>query len=373
MDYAGGFNVFFWHAHEMIYGYALAIVAGFLLTAVKTWTNEPMPYGKKLLWVVVPWLVARLCLMGDALVANEWASLGLFGLSMACDMGFWLLTTGFVVQAVWRARQKRQLGIVIMLLLLWLGQGVFYLGVLTQNADWQRLGIYWGFYLIVAVILTIGRRVLPFFIQKGVMMGNDGKPTGVVYEQKNNHWLDKASLVGLVLFVLTELCLPKISVGAMFLVGSAWLVAMVNAWRLVNWYHHGIAQKPLLWSLYGSFWGLVLGFVLLGLSAIKPEWHSLGVHTLAISGIGATTLAMMARVSLGHTGRNIHKPPKGVSMMFFWIAVALICRVGLPLILPNWYMPSLLLAQVAWVISFGLFLLMYAKILTKERLDGLFG
>lgn len=373
VDYSGKFNVFFWHAHEMIYGYGLAIIAGFLLTAVKTWTNQPMPYGKKLLWVAAPWVVARLALALYALVFDQTMGLFLLWVALVFDMVFWLLTTGFIVQAVWRVRQKRQIGIVVKLMLLWLGQSVFYWGVLTQDSEWQRLGIYWGFYLIIAVIFTIGRRVLPFFIQKGVMVDNDGKPNGVAYEQKNIAWLDKASLAGLVLFVLSELYLPKSGLGAVFVAGFAWLVAMVNGWRLVNWYHSGIWSKPLLWSLYGSFWGLVLGFVLLGLSAIKPEWHSFGVHTLAIAGIGATTLAMMARVSLGHTGRNIHHPPKAIAVMFFWIVMAWLCRVALPLVWSDGYLLSLMMAQVAWVIGFGLFLLMYAPILTKERIDGLFG
>lgn len=325
-------NLFYWHAHEMIFGYGLAVVAGFLLTAVKTWTNQPMPYGVRLLPIFVSWVVCRLVWLG----LHATSSIAMMVVALVFDGIFWGLTTYFVVKAVWAAKQKRQLGIVLNLLMTWLCQGLFYVAVFTSNQSLQKQAIYLGFYLIVAMIFTIGRRVLPFFIEKGVQVSVEGKPNGVIYTQNNNEVLDKLSIVGLLGFVVNDVFVGHLAVMTI----TAGVVAVVNIKRLLNWYHKGIWQKSLLWSLYLSFWGLTIGFVLF---AILPfvtigNIHSLAVHSLAISGVGLTTLTMMCRVSLGHTGRNIHQPPAGVWVIFGLVGVVLIFRVFVPMIAPSQYL-----------------------------------
>lgn len=101
--------------------------------------------------------------------------------------------------------------------------------------------------------------------------------------------------------------------------------------------------------------------------------HTLGLHGLAVFGIGLMTIAMMARVSLGHTGRNIHQPPATVSLMFMLMILCGIFRVVLPLFFNDSYMPLMLLSQVLWIASFVIFCLCYVGILVKPRTDGLFG
>lgn len=364
-------NPFYWHGHEMVFGYALAVIAGFLLTAVKTWTNQPMPYGYKLLGIFMAWLIARFLWLG----IHATPSPTLIMVAFVFDMAFWGLTSFFVIHAVYLARQKRQIGIVAKLVLLLLCQLVFYVGIFINHLTTQKIALYFALYLVIGVVFTIARRVLPFFISKGVGVDNQGKPNGTTIEQKNSTLLDRLSLIGLTGFVVFDLFVPfafvqKIS--AFF----ALLCVLVNLLRLSNWYHHGIWQKPLLWSLVIAFFGMTIS---MGIFVVVPfvdnptvNLHSLGLHGLALFGIGLMTVAMMARVALGHTGRNIHTPPKTVGIIFVLMIVSGVCRVFLPMMGGD-YMTWVLISQIAWILSFALFCVSYVGILSKPRIDGLFG
>ncbi|MFW2177274.1 MULTISPECIES: NnrS family protein [unclassified Moraxella] len=357
---------FYWHGHEMIYGYALAVIAGFLLTAVKTWTNQPMPYGYKLLAIFTPWAIARLIFLINGINLNQWT-----WLAMIADLAFWLLTAFFVIKPIYTVRQKRQIGIVAKLLLLLIGQIWFYIALFQNALQGQQMSLLFGFYLIIGVVLTIGRRVMPMFIERGI--AENGKVEQTV---KNSVLLDRLSLGAFFGFFISDIFLAQLGQleWAKWLIsGSAILVAVSNALRLKNWHLSGIWQRPLLWSLWLAFFGMVLGF---GLFALVPfGWvsHSLAMHGVAIAGIGLMTLAMMARVSLGHTGRSVHTPPKTVSVIFMAMLLAWLTRVVLGWLLPSHYLMSLGLAQGLWIVAFGLFVVSYANILSQERTDKLFG
>lgn len=352
---------FYWHAHEMLYGYACAVIAGFLLTAVKTWTSQPMPYGWSLFGIFLPWAMARLMWLALPLVSAD-ATLVTVVMWLAglMDMLFWTLCTFAVIRPVWKVKQKRQIGIVAKLSLLWVSQLLFYVGVLMGQLSLQKVGLYLGLYLIIGVVLTIGRRVLPFFIERGV----DEEVT-----LKNSALLDKLSLVSFFVFMLVDVFWGN----AWLLSLSALAVAVINGLRLLGWHTKGIWKKPLLWSLYGAFIAMCLGFVLFAVQPWLGFSHSLPVHVLALSGIGLMTLAMMSRVSLGHTGRNIHQPSPWVTVLLLLMTMAVVIRGLLPIVLPNHYMTLITLSQGLWVVSFLIFLVIYLPILSKPRPDGLFG
>lgn len=365
IPFKAAMNPFYWHAHEMIFGYALAVIAGFLLTAVQTWTGQAMPYGMKLLAIFAFWAMARILWMGAHAVANPLMLM----LAFVFDMLFWGATSFFIIQAVYRTRQKRQMGIAIKLILFAISHIIFYIGVFSDNVHRQKIGLYLGFYLVLAVVLTIGRRVLPFFIEKGVAVDATGKPNGTVYQSKNSPILDKLSLIGLLGFLLTAVFFPNRWLILLF----SLLVAASNIMRLVNWHHQAIWHKPLLWSLYVSFWGLAIGFMLFGVQPFIGFAPSLALHTMALFGIGLTTLAMMARVSLAHTGRNIHTPPKVLMPMLLVFGLSIVFRVILPMLDAAGYLTYVLISQILWTTAFALFCVGYIKILASERIDGSFG
>lgn len=97
------------------------------------------------------------------------------------------------------------------------------------------------------------------------------------------------------------------------------------------------------------------------------------MHGLAIAGVGMMTVAMMTRVSLGHTGRSIHQPPKTVNVMYGLMVLVFISRVLLPLVDMSHYLAWIMVAQSAWIACFVLFCISYLPMLTRPRPDGLFG
>lgn len=162
-------NPLYWHGHEMIYGYALAVVAGFLLTAVQTWTGVKMPHGYKLLGIFVCWLLARMSWLavgfGMSVVGN---SMSLLYAAAGFDLLFMSLMTWVIFRAVLQVRQYKQMGILAKLVLLIIGNGLCYWSVVNTDMNMTKIGIYLGFYLIIGLVLTIGRRVVPFFIERGL-------------------------------------------------------------------------------------------------------------------------------------------------------------------------------------------------------------
>ena len=362
-------NPLYWHGHEMIYGYALAVVAGFLLTAVKTWTGVMMPYGYKLLGIFVCWLLARL----------GWIAFGL-GVTIAGSSA-WLLyavavfdllfvgSMAFVIfRAVLQVKQYKQMGILAKLALLTLGNGLCYWGIISANMNMTKLGVYLGFYLIIGLVLTIGRRVVPFFIERGLSITN-AKGVAETVTVRNNKAQDIASLLFFFAFFIVDLFYPN----KYLLTISALGVAVVNIVRLMGWYHRGIWQKPLLWSLFIAFLGMCVSFILYALQPWLGYNHSIAVHGLSIAGVGMMTVAMMARVSLGHTGRSIHTPPKTVNIMFGLMVLVFVSRVFLPLFDMSHYLLWIMIAQSAWIACFVVFCISYLPMLARQRPDGLFG
>ncbi|WP_432785489.1 hypothetical protein AAEX37_02310 [Oligella sp. MSHR50489EDL] len=358
------FQPFYWHAHEMLYGYTLAVIAGFLLTAVQTWTGVTMPYGYHLLGIFAGWAGARLLWALTAFNFSHEVTVLLLSLAFIADMIFMVWMAFIITRAVLKAKQKRQAGIVAKILLLTVGNALCYIAILTQNINLNRIAVYLGFYLIIGLVLTIGRRVMPFFIQKGLSYGQSTEVT-----VKNSNSLDILSLAFFLMFFIADVFLPN----PILLSFAALSTALVNLLRLAGWYHPGIWKKPLLWSLYTAFLGMCAGFVLYALQAWGIGTHSLAVHALAISGIGMMTVAMMTRVALGHTGRNIHQPPKTVVWMYFMLLIAFVARVLLPVFDMHSYILWLMIALTAWLFCFILFIISYIPILANERVDGHFG
>ncbi len=341
-----------WHAHEMLYGYTMAVVAGFLLTAVRNWTGVQTLNGVPLLLMASCWLAARaLALVPDGAAVP---ALAVF------DMLFALALVATVAHPVIKARQWGQSGVVAIPLLLALAHGLFYAGVLGWLPHGAQTGLYLGLYLIVLLIFVMGRRVVPFFISKGV-----DEPVRI----PDRPWLDQAILVSLGAFIAAEVFLAQAALSAALALAACLLQVM----RLRDWHVRGIWRKPLLWSLYLAFASIALGFALKAVALVTPLNPFLAIHAMAYGGIGLITLGMMCRVSLGHTGRNVFDPPPAVTWMLALVAAGTVVRVLLPLAWPGHYMLWIGLSQAVWILAFALFVWTYAAMLIKPRVDGHYG
>jgi uncharacterized protein involved in response to NO len=344
-----GFFPVTWHAHEMIYGYALAVIAGFLLTAVRNWTGRDTLSGIPLLLVFALWCLARvLPLFGDYVAFKYLAVI---------DCLFIVCLLLAVAWPILRARSYNNLGILALLLLLLLGNVLYYLGMLGLRHQAVGWGLSLGLYTILALIFVMGRRVIPFFIEKGV---------DYPLRLRNRRWLDVGSLLLFVMFAAAQIAWPQGQPGALL----AAVLCVLHGIRLVDWHTRGLWRRPLLWSLYLAYGWLTLGFLLTALAPLLALPAAMPVHAFTVGGIGLLTLGMMARVSLGHTGRSVLQPPGILFWCYLLLLASALARVLLPWLDASHAVAWIAAAMVLWMLAFALFFLTFLPMLWRPRVDG---
>ena len=336
-----------WHAHEMIYGYSLAVIAGFLLTAVKNWTGVQSATGKSLAVIASLWVLARLSFMfGESYLLQAAAFDILFSMSLLIAFAYPVL----------KARHCNQSIILVILILFVTFNGLFYLGTFGIIKSGIYLGLYGGLYVVVGLVLVMGRRVIPFFIERGV---------GYKVTLFNSKLIDISIVSFLCLYILFELFVSAPASSA----ACALVIFITSSIRLVGWYTKGIWSKSMLWSIYIASWFISLGFLLMACSYFFDVSKFLGIHAFSVGGIGLVTMGMMARVALGHTGRDVSQPPKVVGYALAILLLAAFIRVVLPLIDPLNYTVWIGMSQILWIVAFVIFTVVYLPILSKPRID----
>jgi uncharacterized protein involved in response to NO len=175
-----------------------------------------------------------------------------------------------------------------------------------------------------------------------------------------------SSLLLFLAFFVVEVFLRLPETGA----ALAALLFLVTTARLVAWHTRGIWHRPLLWSLYLSICFIDLGFLLHALAPVAGLSPYIAIHAFTVGGIGLVTLSMMARVSLGHTGRNVNAPPRSVAAAFGLLVGSALVRIGGPLFDPGHYTAWIFVSQTFWIAAFAVFLVVFLPMLTRPRLDG---
>jgi len=339
---------FQWHAHEMIYGYSVAVIAGFLLTAAKNWTGIQTLTGKPLLLLFSLWAAARILFLSGT------STILIAGIA---DILFLLFLFLSVSYPIFKVKQWMQLPILLILALLTAGNVLFYLGVFDIIDNGVVWGIYGGLYFVVGLVLIMGGRVIPFFIERGV---------GYPIKLFDSRWISISIQILFFGFVISELFLNAPSLSAYLALG----LFLINASRLIGWHTHGIWKKSLLWSLYLAFWFICLGFLLFAGNHFFGLSKFIAIHAFAFGGIGVVTMGMMSRVALGHTGRSIETPPKAIAYALGILLVGAIIRVIVPLFDTSFYIYWIGISQALWIISFLIFTIVYLPIFAKPRIDG---
>lgn len=338
-----------WHGHEMVFGFAAAIIAGFLLTAVRNWTSRPTISGVALLLPLGAWATAR----GLPFAASRQG----LAFMAAADMVFWAALFVGVLVPIARARQTRHAFVLGALAALGASNALFYYGALTAKPSLSRQGLYLGLYAVLLMVLIVAARVVPFFIEKGLA---NAKP---VIDRK---WLAVGTPTAFAAYALLDVFASAERSALPWLAGALFLL---SALRLADWYQHGVHKRPLLWVLLAAYAGFPVGFAL---RALEPFGVSttLALHAFATASVGLMTLGMMVRVSLGHTGRDIHAPPRTTALIFALAVVGFGARVLGPLAGPLEYATWVAIAQVAWMLAFALFVVTFARALVAPRPDG---
>lgn len=345
---ASRFDPLTWHIHAMLFGFVLATIAGFLLTAIPNWTGRKPVQGGLLIGLAILWLLGRVCCFLSAFLP--------LWLAAAIDLAFPLTLYTLAAREIVAARNWRNLLIPMPIGVLGIADLLMYLelaGIGVPTGFGWRLAIV----AIIVLISVIGGRIIPAFTRNWLVI------RGVSSLPAEHGLLDRVALGTLHTGLLGWALLPTSQTVAAILI----VAAMLNLWRLGRWRGLAVTSELLLAILHVGYAWLVLGTVLLGvsmLSATVPE--AAAIHALTAGAIGTMVLAVMTRVTLGHTGRRL-TADRRTCAIYILITAAAIMRVA-----AAWFGESMIMLELSallWVASFVLFLLCYGPMLISPRLE----
>lgn len=339
---------FFWHAHEMIWGYTGGVVVAFLLTAVATWTGQPPVRGVFLMVLTGLWFLARFTAFLPMSVFTM-----IFG-----TLFYWMACYGMGI-AVVKSQNKRNYIAVFALFMLGLSHLVFHLFLLSGSLNGLQNGLSAGLVLVAGFIGLIGNRIIPFFTSRRLN----------IEQVQSSPKMVMAALV-LPLLAATLMMLHILLPVAAILAIAGGVLGLVQT---VRWFHKGMLPEPLLWTLDLGYGMTALGLLILGISHFAPAVHSLGVHLLAVGGIGLLTISMMTRTALGHTGRQLYPAPKPLPVAFWLMVAATIVRALAAMMInmnATAYQHSLRLSAVLFATALLIYFVRYLPWLTSSRIDG---
>lgn len=335
-----------WHAHEMLFGYAVAVIAGFLLTAAGNWTGIKMINGWRLALLTIIFILGRIAPFITEL--PYWVIAGV-------DLLFIPLVALLIAIPVIKVKQWSNIIFIPLLLAMAVANLTVHLSTLNIIDTSIVIGSRAMLYLIIFLIVVMGGRVIPFFTERGV--------AGVT--TKKWTWVEYLSPVSILLLAIADVILVN-----NIMTGYAALFALlVHSIRLYGWYANKIWQVPLVWILQVAYAWFIIGFILKSLALFNSSAAVFSYHAFTVGGIGIMTLGMMARVSLGHTGREMILS-SWVVLAFILINVAAVFRVILPVFMHEYYLQLIQVSGWLWTVSFVLYLVVYTPMWLQARVDG---
>lgn len=337
-----------WHAHEMLFGFAGAAIAGFLLTAVATWTGRPPVSGGHLGMLVLAWVAGRLAMLGLPGLSP--------GVQAAADLSFPALLAVLVAREIVAGGSRRNYAVVGVVLLFGALDVAYHLGQAGVWPGAQLPALTLVVHLLLVLITIIGGRIVPAFT------GNWLRQRGATSLPRSRRALEILIVPLAILAGFADgLGAPAPVTGTLALAAAA-----LHGVRLAGWRSRATVGEPLVFILHVAYAWLPVGYLLLGMSAFGlPLTRSAALHALTMGAVGAMILAVATRVSLGHTGRTLAATPL-TSVAYLLLNLAVLVRIASPLV-PGSYLALIDVAAAGWLAAFGLFLAIYWPILTGPR------
>ena len=339
------YGIIDWHSHEMLFGFSIAVIAGFLLTAVRNWTNVDTISQTPLAFLAGIWVLARIVPFTP-----------LPGIFIAVlDVSFFFLLMLAVAHPIIKVKQWSNL-IMVAILALFLLADIL---VQAQHLGFMAKGVIQGntlaLYAILLIIQVLTGRVMPFFTRVVV-------PATKVVERPG---LEKVLLTTLVLLAAAD----TLALNPLLISFLAFVLLVAHLMRVMPWFSKPVLDTPILWVLYAGYLWLIIGFMMKVFVGFDWVTNNLAIHAWTVGTIGITTYGMMSRVSLGHTGREM-KPPKFAVAGFYLLMIAAIVRVIFPLFSIANYILWIEISMLLWILAFALFAFAYTPILSRPRVDG---
>lgn len=333
-----------WHAHEMVFGFTLAVIVGFLFTAGRNWANQPTPTGWTLGGLAALWLAARILVLTPFAIA-----------AAAVNIAFPLAAAIALAIPFARSGNRRNYFFVGLLALLSVAAGVVHLSQLAVIDLPPMPGIEVALDVVLFIVTVMSGRVIPMFTNNGVPGAGASR----------NAWVEKAAL-GLVLGLLVAdaLGLKGTIPASLAIVGCA-----AHAWRWVLWRPWKTRRAPLVWVLHLAYLWIPVHLALRALAEFGVATQSSATHALTVGAAGGLIIGMMTRTTRGHTARAL-LADRFDTACYLLVFLAAVVRVGVPLFSPAHTIPAVLCSAFLWSAGFGLFAVRYGPALFRPRLDG---
>ena len=332
-----------WHAHEMLFGFTLAVVVGFLFTAGRSWSGRPTPTGAALMALAALWVAGRVLV----LTPYGWAAAVVnVAFPLAAAVG---LAIPFIA-----ARNQRNyffIGLLLLMAAAVLGIHLAQLGV-TRLPGW--IGIQVALDVVLFIMAVMGGRVIPMFTNSIAGASATKRP-----------WLEKAALGSTLALLLADV-LPLHGAPLALLAG---VCASAHLARWALWQPWKTLRTPLVWVLHVAYFWIPVHLALRGLGEMGLVSPSIAIHALTVGAIGGLIIGMMTRTALGHTGRLLKASRADVACYLLVLAAALI-RVFVPLLAPGQLVNAVIASAALWSAGFALYAVTYWPVLTRARVDG---
>jgi len=346
-----GVPVYQWHAHEMIFGYGLAVVAGFFLTAVPGWTGRQPVRGVMLAVLFGLWLLARL---------TSWTSAWLPPLAVALpELAFIGLLSAFVAHALLAGWSKRNFVFLPVLTILFIGATLYHLEAMMVTDTTAAAGQLLAFDALLVLLTVIGGRIVPAFTTN-VLRRRDVEPLPRTADRR-----DMLAILTIAALLAADLVAPDSA-------ATGWIAlaaALAGGARMTGWRTGRVLDSPLLWILHLGYAWLVFGLLLKALALITATIPATAaLHALTVGALGSMTLGVMSRAALGHTGRPL-RVSKAIVGSYVLVSLAAVLRIAWPIAdLPS-YGVAMQVSGLLWCAAFLIFAVAYWPVLTRPRIS----
>jgi uncharacterized protein involved in response to NO len=340
-----------WHAHEMLFGFIASAVAGFLLTAVPSWTGQKGFAGAPLVVLSALWLAARLMIASS----SYWPR----SLTAAVDLTFLPLLAALVARPLLRS-QNRNTPLLLVLGLLWLTNLAFHVALMGHNQPLALHAILIGIDLLLVLVTVIGGRIVPAFTATAL------RAQGLQNAVSSSSGLTIAAVVGMAAMTVGDLFMPDSRLAG----GLAAAAAIIQGWRFTQWGVLRTLRQPIVWVLHVAYLWLPVGLALKAIALLNgAAFSAFWLHALTMGTLATMILGVMTRAALGHTGRPLSAHALTAASYLLLLGAVLVRVFGLAT-LPVSYPTVIAGAAFLWSAAFLFFVVVYAPILCSPRVDG---
>ena len=350
LDLPTRFDAASWHAHEFLFGYLSAVIAGFLLTAVPNWTGQLPIVGWPLGGLFVLWVGGR---------AGVLLSHGLPSLAVALvDLAMPVALTGFLAREIIVGKNWRNLIVLTMLGIFTISNAIFHWEAARGDYAAQGYGLRAGLGAALMMIAVIGGRIVPSFTRNWLARQGPGRLPVPPMQR-----FDKIALLTLLAALFAWIAAPEAQALAPLLLAAGALHLV----RLARWAGDRTLAEPLLWILHLGYLFLPLGAIALGVSILVPGVFggASAQHLWMAGAVGLMTLAVMTRATLGHTGHEL-KAGRGTLTLYLGQLAAILARLAAGL-WPDQAPLLHILSGLAWIAAFGGFAMLYGPAMMRRR------